>query len=142
VAQVLFHYADRKLSLNRKRKIQSFIAQVFKQEKEPFARLDYVFASDEFVLEINRSHLKHDFFTDIITFGLSGPNEPIKGEIYISVDRVEDNAKGFGVSFEDEMLRVLFHGVLHLCGYKDKKKKDILQMRKKEDHYIRLFKKL
>jgi probable rRNA maturation factor len=142
VAQVLFHYADRQLSLNHKRKMQSFIKQIFAREKVPFTRLDYVFASDDFVLQVNQSHLKHDFYTDIITFGLSGKGEPVVGEVYISVDRVKDNAATFHTLFEDEMLRVLFHGALHLCGYKDKKKEDIALMRKKEDTYIRQFKNL
>jgi probable rRNA maturation factor len=142
VAQVLFHYADRQLLLNHKRKIQSFIKQIFAREKVPFIRLDYVFASDDFVLQVNQSHLKHDFYTDIITFGLSEKGEPVAGEVYISVDRVKDNAATFHTLFEEEMLRVLFHGALHLCGYKDKKKVDIALMRKKEDTYIRQFKNL
>src|SRR5204863_60432 len=125
-----------------KRKIQSFIKQIFAKENMPFSRLDYVFSSDEFLLQINRAHLKHDFYTDIITFDLAEPGDNvITGEIYISVDRVGENAASFKTPFEEEMLRVLFHGALHLCGYKDKKKEDIALMRKKEDAYIRLFKK-
>lgn len=143
MAQVLFHYADRQLNINHKRKIQSFIRQIFAKEKRPFSRLDYVFCSDEFLLQINRSYLKHDFYTDIITFDLTEPGgAETTGEIYISVDRVGENAASFKTALAEEMLRVIFHGALHLCGYKDKKKEDIALMRKKEDAYIRQFKNL
>jgi len=137
---VSFNYDDRTLSLNHKRKIQSFIASIFKKEKKVLNRLYYIFCSDENLLQINRSFLKHDFYTDIITFDLSEVVAETIGEVYISIDRVKDNAAAMKVSFEEEALRVLFHGALHLCGYKDKKKEDIAVMRKKEDYYITLYK--
>lgn len=84
--------------------------------------------------------MKHDFYTDIITFDLSEPKTGIKGEVYISVDRVKENAVALKMGFEEEILRVLFHGALHLCGYTDKRTKNILVMRQKEDHYIKLYK--
>lgn len=138
--KVFFNYDDRVLQLNHKRKIRSFIASIFDKEKRVLHRLDYVFCSDETLLQVNRSFLQHDYYTDIITFDLSGDHPGIKGEVYISVDRVKENALMLKTGFEEEMLRVLFHGVLHLCGYKDKKKKDILIMREKEDYYISLYK--
>lgn len=138
--KVLFHYADRDLTLNNKRKIQSFIAQVFAKEKVAFSRLDFIFCSDEYLLNINRTFLKHDFYTDIITFDLSAPKSGMAGEVYISVDRVKENAGLLSLPFKEEILRVVFHGVLHLCGYKDKKKEDIKIMRAKENTYIALFK--
>jgi rRNA maturation RNase YbeY len=99
-------------------------------------RIDYIFCSDEFLLNINRSFLNHDTFTDIVTFDLSDHPNEIIGEIYISIDRVKENATLHNCSFTTEILRVLFHGSLHLCGYKDKSKKDIIEMRGKEDFYI------
>ena len=101
--------------------------------------LNYVFCSDDRVLEINRQFLAHDFFTDIITFELSD-NEYTNGEIYISTDRVRDNAKALKVSVVAELHRVIFHGALHLCGYKDKTGKDEALMRKKEDEYLKRYK--
>ncbi|HVX51927.1 MAG TPA: rRNA maturation RNase YbeY [Chitinophagaceae bacterium] len=138
--KVFFNYDDRVLQLNHKRKIRSFIASIFEKEKRVLHRLDYVFCSDETLLQVNHSFLQHDYYTDIITFDLSGDHPGIKGEVYISVDRVKENALMLKTGFEEEMLRVLFHGVLHLCGYKDKKKEDILIMREKEDYYISLYK--
>lgn len=133
---VTFRYADRKLALSQKTTIQAFVETIFKKEKKKLAHINYVFCSDTYLLNINRDFLSHDYYTDIITFGLSEPGEPVEAEIYISVDRVKDNAGQLGVSFKEEMLRVIFHGALHLCGYKDKKKSDIALMREKENHYL------
>jgi rRNA maturation RNase YbeY len=91
-------------------------------------------------LGINRQFLDHDFYTDIITFPLSDGGV-IDAEVYISVDRVKENAAGFGVTQREEMLRVIFHGALHLCGYVDKRKSEITLMREKESEYLRLFEK-
>ncbi len=137
--RITFRYADRQLTLARKTAIRAFIERLFRKEKQKLGSINYVFCSDEYLLEINRSFLQHDYYTDIITFGLSAPGEPIEAEIYISIDRVKDNAKQLGISFRDEMLRVVFHGALHLCGYRDKKKAEIALMRKKEDQYLRSF---
>jgi probable rRNA maturation factor len=135
--KISFRYADRRLNIGQKTVIRSFIETLFKKEKQSLGDINYVFCSDEYLLEINRSFLQHDYYTDIITFGLSSPDEPVEAEIYISTDRVKDNAKKLGIPYRDEMLRVIFHGALHLCGYKDKKKADIALMRKKEDQYLR-----
>lgn len=139
--QITFRYADRTLSLTQKTLIRSFIGTVFKKEKKALAGINYVFCSDEYLLGINRSFLNHDYYTDIITFGLSEPGQAVEAEIYISVDRVKDNAQQLGISFREEMLRVIFHGALHLCGYRDKKKSEISMMRDKENTYLRLFEK-
>jgi probable rRNA maturation factor len=101
--------------------------------------VNYIFCSDHYLLQINKQFLQHDYFTDIITFDLS-VTDVIEAEIYISVDRVRDNASTLKVSFEDEILRVIIHGALHLCGYKDKKKSEIEKMRNREGHYMRLYK--
>ena len=126
-------------TLTDRNALKEFITQLFKKEKTPLADLQYVFCSDDYLLEINRQHLKHDFYTDIITFGMSPKGHPVEGEIYISVDRVRENAREYGSSFKREMHRVIFHGALHLCGYKDKKKDEEITMRKKEDKYLKLY---
>ena len=114
------------------------VVSIFKKEKKELERIDYVFCSDEYLLKINQDFLQHDYYTDIITFDLSESTSVI-GEIYISLDRVTDNAELNKVDFTEEFARVLFHGALHLCGYQDKKKSEIKTMRSKEDHYLTLF---
>ena len=101
--------------------------------------LRYIFCSDKYLLEINRQYLNHDYYTDIITFNLSNHPEAVQGEIYISIDRVKDNARQFNASFTQELHRVIFHGALHLCGYKDKTAKEEKLMREKEDQYLALY---
>lgn len=101
--------------------------------------MNYVFTSDKRVLEINRKFLKHDYFTDIITFDLS-ESDSLAAEIYISLDRVRDNAKTQGVTLRSELLRVIFHGALHLCGYGDKSKAEVKVMRGKEEELLNRWK--
>ncbi len=138
---VSFRSADRQLQLPGKTVLKAFIQSIFKKEKHALGSITYIFCSDEFLLQMNRDFLKHDYYTDIITFGLSEKGQPVEAEIYISLDRVKDNAQTIGTSFKEETLRVIFHGALHLCGYKDKKKSEIALMRSKEDHYLRSFEK-
>jgi rRNA maturation RNase YbeY len=138
---VAFRSADRRLQLPERTKLKAFIASVFKRERRPLASITYVFCSDDFLLQLNRDFLQHDYYTDIITFCLSDPGQPVEAEVYISIDRVKENAKSVGTTYQNEMLRVLFHGALHLCGYKDKKKSEITLMRQKEDQYLLLFEK-
>ena len=126
--KVNFQKADAALTLPAKTEIKAFIESVFKKEKTPLATINYIFCSDEYLLSINQQFLNHDYYTDILTFGLHEKGAPVVAEVYISVDRVKENAKTLGVTFTNEMLRVLFHGALHLCGYKDKSKADILTM--------------
>ena len=137
--KVYFSYADKQLNYSNKTALKLFVETIFIKEKKPLSSIRYIFCSDEYLLDINRTALNHDYYTDIITFDLSEPNEPIESEVYISIDRVKDNAIQQQVSFQDELCRVVFHGALHLCGYKDKKKEDILMMRKKEDYYLKMF---
>ncbi len=101
--------------------------------------ISIVFCSDEYLLEMNRLYLHHDYYTDIITFDL-GNGSAIEGELYISIDRVKDNAINMDVPYLDELHRVIIHGILHLCGYKDKKQQDVLVMRGLEDKYLRNWK--
>lgn len=113
----------------------TWIKETIEEEGYELTRIDYIFCSDEFLLEVNRTHLDHDFYTDIITFPLNA--NPIMAEIYISVDRVKENAASFSVAFRDELLRVIIHGVLHLCGYDDHEEVDIAFIRKKEEYYLK-----
>ena len=139
IQKVHFHFLQGKFNLTNRTVLKSFIEILFKKEKKRLLNLNYIFCSDKYLLEINRQYLNHDFYTDIITFGLSEPKEPISAEIYISVDRVKENARQFETSFKQEIHRVVFHGALHLCGYKDKKKGEVLLMRQMEDKYLTLY---
>ncbi|MFL9481847.1 rRNA maturation RNase YbeY [Chitinophagaceae bacterium LWZ2-11] len=141
IQTIRFHSADKTFTFKGKNRLKDFIVSIFKKEKKAVAGMDYIFCSDEYLLQINKDFLQHDYYTDIITFGLSPKGEPIEGEVYISLDRVKDNSKTLNTPYQEEILRVIFHGVLHLCGYKDKKKADIELMREKESHYIKLYKK-
>jgi rRNA maturation RNase YbeY len=113
--------------------------KIFKNEDKRLFTLNYIFCSDDYLLEINKTHLQHNYYTDIITFDLSVAPGEIIGEIYISTDRVRDNAVSLGVSIKDELHRVIFHGALHLCGYKDKSPKHLKEMRAAEDLYLSLY---
>jgi rRNA maturation RNase YbeY len=128
-----------KISLKDRRILKTTLAALFKKEKKKLAELHYIFVSDDRLLEINRQFLQHDFYTDIITFPLSEPGQPISGEIYISVDRVRENAREFGGTVKEELLRVIFHGALHLCGYKDKTTPQQREMRQLEEKYLALY---
>jgi probable rRNA maturation factor len=139
MAKISFRAGDRSFSFQQKTLVKNFIETIFRKEKKPLAAINYIFCSDDMLLQMNKDFLQHDYYTDIISFGLSDPNEPIEAEIYISIDRVKDNALTMGTTYRNEMLRVLFHGALHLCGYKDKTKSEISTMRSKEDRYLHLF---
>ncbi len=138
MAKINFRKGDRPFVFAQKSALKLFIASIFKKEKKQLSGINYIFCSDEMLLKINQDFLQHNYYTDIITFGLNEPGEPIEAEIYVSIDRVKDNANQQGVSYQNEMQRVLFHGALHLCGYKDKKKSEISTMRAKEDQYLQL----
>ncbi len=104
-----------------------------------FESLTFIFCTDEYLLEINRSYLKHDYYTDIITFDLSENISSCIGELYISIDRVKDNANTHAADTNTELHRVIFHGILHLCGYGDKSEQEIVIMRRKENYYLRQY---
>ena len=125
-------------SLKDKLFIKSFLARVFTEEGVIFKSVSYVFCTDEFLLKLNREYLNHDTLTDILTFTLSNSSLPVVSEIYISVERVKENAEKLKVPFITELYRVMIHGILHLCGYTDQKKSEKAIMRKKEDYYLSL----
>ncbi len=135
---IRFHFlAD--IPLRERSGLKSFLPSLFKKEKKQLSELQYIFCSDDHLLGINKQYLDHDYYTDIITFDLSEPGLPINAEIYISVDRVRDNARSFGTSLKKELHRVIFHGALHLCGYRDKTPQEEQTMRKMEDKYLTLY---
>jgi rRNA maturation RNase YbeY len=129
------------ISLADRTRLKRFLIALFKRERKPLAELQYVFCSDPYLLDINRQFLQHDYYTDIITFNLADKGQPTQGEIYISVDRVRDNAQNFDSSLKRELHRVIFHGALHLCGFKDKTPKEEREMRKMEEKYLLLYEK-
>ena len=133
---VQFFFQTKKVYLPNRKKLKSFINFVFKNEKKQLKSIAYIFCSDEYLLKVNQDFLNHDYYTDIITFDMSDTMNIIKGEVYISVERVKENAKNMDISFTNELHRVIFHGALHLCGYRDKVELDIEKMRNKEDFYI------
>ena len=133
---IKFHFADTKSSLPPRNTLKAFLIDLFISEKTALSQLDYIFCSDPYLRNINITYLNHDYNTDIITFPLSEKGEPVQGEIYISIDTVKDNASRFETSFRKELLRVIFHGALHLCGHKDKTSKDQKIMTQMEDLYL------
>jgi probable rRNA maturation factor len=136
--KVCFFFQDVKFNLTRRLYLKKHILCIFKNEGRNIESLNFIFSTDKSLLEINRKYLKHDFYTDIITFDLSETNH-VRAEVYISIDRVRDNARKLGVSFKSELHRVIFHGVLHLCGYNDKTKAEKKKIRAKEDLYLRQY---
>ncbi|MCF2501617.1 rRNA maturation RNase YbeY [Dyadobacter chenhuakuii] len=125
--------------LLRPLKTKKWIKNTSISEGYEIADLNYIFCDDDYLLEINKQYLDHDYFTDIITFDNSEEDNVIEGDIYISVDRVRENAATFHADFETEMRRVLIHGLLHLMGYDDTNEKLKAAMRAKEDQYLLLF---
>lgn len=128
-------YFESDFKLNSEVEISNWVSSVISSEGYEEGDIDYIFCNDEYLLKLNVEFLKHDTLTDIISFDYS-LGKQINGEIYISVERVMDNAAEFNVKFEEELQRVIVHGVLHYCGYKDKSIKDAKTMRDKENHYI------
>lgn len=122
-------------------RLKRWITAVVERERRECGTISYIFTDDESLLKINKQYLNHNTYTDIITFDYSEV-KTVSGDIFISIDRVQENAAKFGVSFEDELLRVIIHGVLHLCGYKDKTKTDADRMRLKENASLLLYKKI
>ena len=131
-----FNKANISFELKYKTKLRAWIEETIKKEGFKLEHLSYVFCDDKYLLKLNKEYLNHDTYTDIITFDYGEMKGMINGEIYISIDRVKDNAKEFKSLFLNELYRVMIHGILHLCGYKDKTLKHQKEMREKEDFYL------
>lgn len=134
---ISFNY-ELEFQLENEEQYSSWISNVISSENKKEGDINYVFCDDEYILEINKQYLDHDYYTDIISFDYSVGNE-LHGDIFISIERVRENAIEFDVTFDEELKRVLAHGVLHYCGYKDKTKEEELLMRSKEDEKIKMF---
>jgi rRNA maturation RNase YbeY len=137
---IRFFYLSEGITLRSRKKLKHFMNDLLKREGKTLGHVNFIFCSDEYLLDINKEYLKHNFYTDIITFDLSEDIKSVEAEIYISTDRVRDNASHLGVSIKMETLRVVFHGLLHLCGYNDKTQKEKKAIRQQEDHYMELYK--
>jgi probable rRNA maturation factor len=132
---IAFSFIDVEVSALDMVNVSSWLESVCKEEMKEVGDINYIFCNDEYLLEINRSYLDHDYYTDVITFDYS-EGLCLSGDVFVSVDRVIENAKDFNVSFLIELLRVIVHGILHLAGYKDKLKDDKKLMRFKEDYCL------
>ena len=139
---ISFNQADSRVTLANRVALKSFIEKRVKKEGFSIETLTYVFCSDKYLLKMNKDFLSHNYYTDIISFDLSETPGNLIGEVYISVDRVKDNAKTHGTSLKEELHRVIFHGALHFCGYKDKKPADTIKMREMEDRWLNAYMKL
>jgi rRNA maturation RNase YbeY len=139
---ITFNKADKNTTLNNKVALKAFIEKQIKKEGLTIESLNYVFCSDKYLLGMNKQFLNHDYYTDIISFDLSEVPGQLVAEVYISVDRVKENAKTLNNPYSNELLRVIFHGALHFCGYKDKKPADAKLMRSMEEKWIKAYMKL
>lgn len=134
---IIFHYELESFSLSNEKDYLNWLHDLCKHHELKPDCINYIFADDEYVLKINKEYLNHDYYTDIITFPIS--DDPLSVDIFISIDRVFENAKEFKVDKEEELKRVMAHGVLHIAGYKDKEEKDQKEMRQQEEIAIGMF---
>src|SRR5437763_2392603 len=139
MSAVKFYAIDVNPALKQKIKLKQFIKHIFSSEGKELNTIDFIFCSDVYLLSMNQQFLQHDYFTDILTFDLSKDNSAISGEIYISIDRVKENAATHNTTYLNELRRVIFHGVLHLCGYLDKSNSEQASMTIKENYYLEQF---
>src|SRR5688572_24683355 len=135
----IYFFFEKPMKLVNRSKLKKFLESLFEREGKKLQYVNYIFCSDDYLRSINRSYLKHDYFTDIVTFQLSDGRRPIEGEVYISVERVTENAVAYGQSRIREVHRVIIHGALHLCGYRDKTRVEKIEMTGKEDQYLALY---
>jgi rRNA maturation RNase YbeY len=134
---ISFNY-ETQFKLPKKSDYKGWLSRVIQSESKSEGDINYIFCDDDFLLGINQQYLNHDALTDIISFDYSVGNE-LHGDVFVSIQRVRENAAEFEVTFEEELKRVMVHGLLHYCGYKDKSEKDKREMRLKEDEKIKLF---
>lgn len=141
---IQFQVEEIKFSLKAKTLLKQWIKEVVKSKKRTLGDVNFIFCTDEYLLTINKQYLQHNTYTDIITFDYSKdyPQQPISGDIFISIERVKENAEKFATTFENELHRVIIHGVLHLLGFTDKTKQTKTEMTKQEDLSLKLLMKL
>jgi probable rRNA maturation factor len=124
--------------ISDKKGTRNWIREIINRENKLLGKINFIFCSDKYLLDINVKYLKHNFLTDVITFNLSEKSNIISGDIFISLDRVKENAISFKSNFITELRRVISHGLLHLIGYNDKTDEEEVLMREKEDYYLSL----
>ena len=134
---ISFNY-ETDFELHNEPDFSKWLSAVILSENKKEGEINYIFCDDDYLLEINQQYLDHDTLTDIISFDYSVGNE-LNGDIFVSVERVKENASDFNVTFHEEIQRVLVHGILHYCGYKDKTESDELVMRSKEEEKMKMF---
>lgn len=136
---IIFFNEDINFKLKGKNYFKAWLKKVAEKEGFTMKDLNYIFCSDEYLHKMNVEYLNHDTYTDIITFNNSEENKIIEGDIFISVDRIADNSINLNVKFENEIKRVIVHGLLHLCGHDDHSDEDKAEMRRLENEYILIF---
>lgn len=138
-SSIYFHYLVNPFYFPARSRIKEILSLIFKNHSKHLATINFIFCSDDYLLALNKKHLQHNFYTDIIAFELSSKGEPVMADVFISFDRAKENAQNYKVPAYNEILRLLIHGTLHLCGYSDKKIKDRKLMRQLEDFYLKKF---
>lgn len=133
---ISFFYEDVDFKVNKPLKTKQWLKQAIVTEGYKEGGVNYIFCSDDYLLQMNQDHLDHDFYTDIITFDNSEVEGVVEGDLFISIDRIIENADNQGIDFKNELLRVMIHGILHLTGHKDKSEAENIAMRSSEDHYL------
>lgn len=137
---ILFSSEGSNYRIRNKKKLKYWLIRVAQLEKEVnILNINYILCDNPFILKINKLHLKHNYYTDVITYQYNESHQAIEADIYIGIDMVKFNAKKYGVPLEDELHRVMLHGLLHTLGYKDKTPKDKKEMRAAEDKYLKIF---
>ena len=138
-SNIHFFSEDVSFSIAKPNQYKKWVFKIASYHKTEIKALNYIFCSDSYLLQVNKEYLEHDYYTDIISFPYSEFPDPLEGDIFISIDRVKENALDNQIAFEDELLRVMAHGVLHFLGFQDKSEKESHLMRKKEEEMIELF---
>ena len=134
---MILYNSETDFILNQAENISGWITKTIESESKSEGDISYIFCDDDYLLDINVKYLNHNTLTDIISFDYTDDGL-ISGDVFVSIDRVKENAEKFNVSFQDELHRVMIHGILHFCGYKDKTKEEEQLMRSKEDYYLSL----
>ncbi|SKB51128.1 rRNA maturation RNase YbeY [Salegentibacter holothuriorum] len=136
--QIINFYSENDFEFQNEKSFDAWIRKVISSEEKELGEINYIFCDDDYLYKINLKFLDHDTYTDIISFDNCEGNE-LNGDIFISTDRVKENAAEYNVDFSEELKRVVVHGILHLCGYPDKTESEAVLMRQKEDEKIALF---
>lgn len=138
-SRIQFHYLFKGFRFSERARLKKFLLLQFKINKRRIGGINYIFCNDKYLHGINKTYLKHDTYTDIISFDLSSKHNLLVADIYISVERVKSNAMNLGYTFKQELHRVIFHGALHLIGYNDKSESERREMRYEEDAWLKKY---